>query len=149
MKPINLDDLIQAVDRATHQLGVNKESLSVLKNAIQNPDQLPKRISLSNQEKISVVDIQQIIRCESDGNNTWVFLHSGEKFFVTKTLKQYEEILLQHQFIRPHQSHLINSVYIKEYNRADGGYLLLKNGQHIPVSVRKKKVIMDYLERIR
>ncbi len=149
LKPINTDDLIAAVMRVTHQLGYSNESLSLLKNAMQYPDRLPQRISLSNQEKISVVDIAQIIRCESDGNNTRVFLNSGEKIFVTKTLKQYEELLTQHQFIRTHQSHLINTVFIKEYNRADGGYILLKDGQHIPVSVRKKRVIMDYLEGIR
>lgn len=149
LKPINTDDLIAAVMRASNQIGLNRESLSLLKNTIQFPDRLPQRISLSNQEKISVVDIDQIVRCESDGNNTRVFLKNGEKIFVTKTLKQYEELLLQHHFLRTHQSHLINTLYIKEYNRSDGGYLLLKDGQHIPVSVRKKKTIMDYLEEIR
>ncbi len=149
LKPINPEDLKKAVDRAKGQLSdSNNESIDILKETIKYPDSLPKRISLHTQEKIAVVEIDDIIRCESDGNNTLFILQSGKKVFVTKTLKQFDQMFSEHSFVRTHQSHLINIQHIQEYVRKEGGYLKMKNGDHIPVAVRKKSVIMDLLDNI-
>ncbi len=75
-------------------------------------------------------------------------LSGGEKVYVTKTMKYFEDILSQHQFIRVHQSHLVNFNYLLEFSKRDGGFLRLKNGQEIPVSVRKKAEIMIILDKI-
>jgi len=109
---------------------------------------LPKKISLPAQDKISVVDIDQIVRCESDGNNTLFILAEGEKIFVTKTLKQYDQMLSDHSFIRVHQSHLVNLSYIHEYVRTEGGYLKMKNGDLVSVAVRKKPMVIDLLNNL-
>jgi two-component system LytT family response regulator len=93
------------------------------------------------------VEISSIIRCEADGNNTWFVLSSGEKIFVTRTLKQFDQILERHNFIRVHQSHLVNFRYIQEYVKKDGGYIKMKNGDIIPVSVRKKAEVLELLEK--
>ncbi len=149
LKPINQDDLLKAVERARGQLSVSSnESIDILKETIKNPDSLPKRISLHTQERIVVVEIENIIRCESDGNNTMFTLNSGKKIFVTKTLKQFDQLFSEHTFVRTHQSHLINIKHIQEYVRKEGGYLKMKNGDNIPVAVRKKAVIMELLDNI-
>ena len=133
LKPVNPVELRQAVAR-TRTAGAN-ESLQLLRDTIRRPaDTLPTRISLASQERIAVVEIADIIRCESDGNNTWFMLSSGEKIFVTRTLKQFEHLLEHHGFIRAHQSHLVQMNYIREFQKKDGGYLKLKNGELIPSS---------------
>jgi len=147
LKPINPDDLVTAVNRAKSQLKSN-ESIDLLKESIRNPNALPKKISLPAQDKISVVDIDQIVRCESDGNNTLFILAEGEKIFVTKTLKQYDQMLSDHSFIRVHQSHLVNLSYIHEYVRTEGGYLKMKNGDLVSVAVRKKPMVIDLLNNL-
>ncbi len=148
LKPVEPSLLRAAVDRAKNQLAHPRESIDLLKETIRRPEVLPRRISLNTQERIAVVDIDQIVRCEADGNNTWFMLAGGEKIFVTRTLKQFEQLLAQHQFVRVHQSHLLNLAYIREYIRKDGGYLNLKNGEHVPVSLRKKAEVVSLLENL-
>ena len=98
--------------------------------------------------RIAVVNIDDIIRCESDGNNTIFKLASGEKIFVTKTLKQFATLFEHHTFYRTHQSHLINTKHIQEYIRKEGGYLKMKNGDDIPVAVRKKAEVVAMLDSL-
>ncbi|HMQ60836.1 MAG TPA: LytTR family DNA-binding domain-containing protein [Flavilitoribacter sp.] len=146
LKPIEPAQLAEAVRRAKIQLPGADESIHLLKETIRRPEALPNRISLASQERILVVEIEEIIRCEADGNNTRFVLSSGEKVFVTKTLKQYEQLLEQHGFLRVHQSHLVNTRYIHEFVKRDGGYIRMKNGDIAPVSVRKKAEIMTFFE---
>jgi two-component system LytT family response regulator len=148
LKPVDPEQLKAAIHRAGTQLSGSAESLKLLKETIRRPDVLPSRISLSSHERIAVVEIDRIMRCESDGNNTWFMLSNGEKIFVTRTLKQFEQLLERHGFLRVHQSHLLNSAYIQEYVKKDGGYLKLKNGEIIPVSLRKKAAVVEYLESL-
>ena len=146
LKPIDPQQLIEAVQRAKQQLGDGRESLSVLREAISQPDKLPTRMSLHTQERIIVTEIDQIVRCEADGNNTRFMLASGEKVFVTKTLKQFDQLLEQHGFVRVHQTHLVNFAYVRGFEKKDGGYLILKNGDLVPVSVRKRADVIALLE---
>lgn len=148
LKPINPDDLKDAVVRARQQIARPAESIDILKATMKSPDTLPTRITLHTQERIAVVNIDDIIRCESDGNNTIFMLASGEKIFVTKTLKQFATLFEHHTFYRTHQSHLINTKHIQEYIRKEGGYIKMKNGNDIPVAVRKKAEVVAMLDRL-
>lgn len=148
LKPIDSELLVKAVEKVKYQKYSMSPSIEILKETIKKPYELPTRISLSTLEKIHIVTISDIIRCESDGNNTWFMLHSGEKVYVTKTLKYFEDILIHHNFIRVHQSHLVNFNYLMEFSKKDGGFLRLKNGHEVPVSVRKKPEIMHILDRL-
>jgi len=148
LKPINPDDLKDAVVRARQQIARPAESIDILKATMKSPETLPTRITLHTQERIAVVNIDDIIRCESDGNNTIFMLASGEKIFVTKTLKQFATLFEQHTFYRTHQSHLINTKHIQEYIRKEGGYIKMKNGDDIPVAVRKKAEVVAMLDRL-
>jgi two-component system, LytTR family, response regulator len=146
LKPIAPEQLAEAVERAVRQLGSNRESLNVLREAIAQPELLPTRLSLHTQERIIITEIDQIVRCEADGNNTRFILAGGEKIYVTKTLKQFDQLLERHRFMRVHQTHLVNFRYVKGFEKKDGGFLFLKNGETIPVSVRKKVDVMQWLE---
>jgi two-component system, LytTR family, response regulator len=146
LKPIDRQQLSEAVERARNRPRPGaRESMSVLREAIAKPESLPTRLSLHTQERIFVVDIDHIVRCEADSNNTRFVLASGEKIYVTKTLKYYEQLLDRQDFIRVHQSHLVNFRYIRGFEKKDGGALLLKNGDQLPVSVRKRAEVMEML----
>jgi two-component system LytT family response regulator len=147
LKPIDPEQLKSAVARAKQVLATSQEQMSLLRHTIRHPDTLPDRISLHTHDRISVVMIADIIRCESDGNNTWFFLKGGDKILVTRTLKQYDQLLEKHPFIRVHQSHLVNIDYLQEFIKRDGGYLKLKNGDMVPVAVRKKQEVLDLLQQ--
>ena len=48
-------------------------------------------------------------------------------------------MLKEHRFLRIHQSHLIDTKYIKGFIKSDGGHLVLKDKSNIPVSIKKKR----------
>lgn len=99
-------------------------------------------MALHTLEKIHVVEIDQILRLESTGNYTQFYFTDGTKLLVTKTLKEYDKMLAENGFIRVHQSHLINLEQVKEYVKVDGGYIVMKDKSKIPVSVRKRPLVV-------
>ena len=148
LKPYSNEELAQAIARAKEQIQPNKERLNILKDTLSAPEQKPDKISLHTLDKIIIVSLDDIIRCESDSNNTIFYLMDGQKIFVTKTLKYFADMLKNYQFLRVHQSHLVNLQCISAFIKTDGGYLMLKNGENIPVSVRKKNEVMEILDRL-
>lgn len=148
LKPYTSEDLSNAINKAKNQLKPDKEQLTVLQQSIKQPNQRPQKISLSTSDKIIVVNLDDIIRCKSDNNYTEFFLIENQKILVGKTLKYFADMLKEFDFIRVHQSHLVNTQYIKEFIKSDGGYLVLKNKKTIPVSVRKRQEVILKLEKI-
>jgi two-component system LytT family response regulator len=150
LKPIFRDDLIKAVSKAeeNHLRRNPKEHIEVLLDNIKKPPDQPPRIILSTTEKINVVNIDDIIRCESDNYYTFFFFTNGQKLIVSKTLKENEELLKDHNFIRPHKSHLINTKYIKSFLRVEGGFIIMTDDSKIPVSRRKRDMILDYFSHL-
>jgi len=145
LKPIDPELLVKAIAKVKISFNYS-EKLEVLRETVKTPKFIPSRISLHTIDKIVVVNILDIIRCEADANNTWFFLDNREKIYVTKTLKHFENMLVDYNFIRVHQSHLINFNYIKEFSKKDGGFIRMKNGNEIPVSVRKRPIILQMFE---
>jgi two-component system LytT family response regulator len=148
LKPYSEDDLNNAIQRAKAQLQPNKERLNILKETLAAPEAKPDKISLHTLDKIIIVNLDDIIRCEADSNNTMFYLKDNQKVFVTKTLKYFADMLTNYDFIRVHQSHLVNMECISAFIKADGGYLLLKNKETVPVSVRKKAEVIEVLDRM-
>jgi two-component system LytT family response regulator len=111
---------------------------------VANMDRLEddKRIALPLAEKIEFIAINQIIRLEADSNYTRIFLECKKEYLVCKTLKEYQEILEPHNFLRTHQSHLINRRKIAAYMKIDGGYIAMTDGSNVPISRQKKEEVL-------
>ena len=148
LKPYSDEDLSSAIEKAKQHIQPDSEQLSVLKDSITAPNQRPKKISLHTLDKIVVVDLDDIVRCQSDNNYTKFFFQDGSKILVTKTLKSFSDMLKNYQFLRVHQSHLVNVKYVKAFIKSDGGYLILKDKNTVPVSVRKRAEVIEALNTI-
>ncbi|MEE1945354.1 LytTR family DNA-binding domain-containing protein [Pedobacter sp. KR3-3] len=98
------------------------------------------KIALPQQSEIRYVKISDIIRCEADDNYT-NFVLTTEKILISKSLKEYADLLKPYGFLRVHQSHLVNPAYVKSWLKEDGGTLLLDNGHKIPVSKPNRESI--------
>ena len=136
-----VDYLLKPIDPELLQVAVSKTYNLIL----EEPSLSKSKIVLNTQEEIRMVDIDQIIRLESMGNYTTFFTADGNKILVTKTMKEYEK-QLDDRFLRVHQSHLVNLDHIKAYIKSEGGYLKMKDGSEIPVSVRKKTQVIEKLK---
>ncbi|MCD4732178.1 MAG: LytTR family DNA-binding domain-containing protein [Bacteroidales bacterium] len=150
LKPIFPNDLVNAVNKAEKNKQAQKSSSNIkvlLENINRPPAESPK-IILSTSEKINVVKVEEIIRCESDNYYTMFYFTDEKRLLVSKTLKEQEELLSEYNFIRPHKSHLINVKYIKSYLKTDGGVILMEDGSKIPVSRRKKEYIKEILSNL-
>lgn len=150
LKPIFPDDLVKAVKKAEDKKEgqSQKVNVDVLLENIKMPPKEPPKIILSTSDKINIVRVDDIVRCESDNYYTFFFFKNGEKLLLSKTLKENEELLKEHNFIRPHKSHLINVLFIKSYLKQDGGYILLTDGSKVPVSRRKKEMIIEIISNL-
>lgn len=145
LKPIDIDELKKAVDKLNINSG---EVLNNLRENVRENDISKKRLALHSQDKIEMVALGDIIRCESNINYTKFFLKDNRTILVTKTLKEYDAMLSDFDFIRVHQSHLVNIAYLKEFVKIDGGYLKLKDGSNVPISTRKKAQVLKLLQGV-
>ncbi|MDB5119046.1 MAG: DNA-binding response regulator [Sphingobacteriales bacterium] len=148
LKPVNYEELQIAVKKASVKGQQKKQNLQ-LENLIQLIQQKPngkQRIALPLAKEIRYVRVEDIIRCESSNNYTTFYFTDGERLIVSKPIYEYEDILEKYQFIRCHQSHLVNKKFIKSWVKDDGGYLLLEDKTQIPVSRQKKEFIREMLQ---
>jgi two-component system LytT family response regulator len=149
LKPVNPEALAEAVKRAEQQVQAHHQlQMQALKENLKNIDKQHKKIILKTTENIYLLNLQDVIACESDSNYTSVFTTSGEKILVSKTLKDYEEMLTGCGFYRVHKSFLINLAHIKRFEKQEGGYIILANDLKIPVASRKRDEMMELLERM-
>lgn len=147
LKPIVPDDLIKAVDK--HNERIASPDLAISFQALrENLTPEPRKIVLHTFEGMHVVDTGDIIRCQSDDCYTNFFLDGGKRIIVSKTLKEIEEHLKGKDFMRPHKSHLVNINFIKTVVRNDGGYIVMKDGSEIPISRRKKELVMGIINKL-
>jgi two-component system LytT family response regulator len=147
LKPIIPQELIDAVNKVEKkkQESQKRKGPDPSQDGLKPGEEPNQKIILSTAEMIHVISIDDIVRCESDNYYTYFFFTDGRKLLVSKTLKENEELLSQHNFIRPHKSHLINTKYIKSFLRHEGGVILMNDGSRIPVSRRKKDMIMEII----
>lgn len=151
LKPVDIEELQEAVKRVVEKQSKQEdgdgqaEKIEALIRNIRNVQTPFKRIVLPTSNGFTVVNPEDIIRCESDRNYTFIFLMDGRKILVSRTIKEYDEMLTDYNFFRIHQSHLINLKYLKNYTRGRGGYVELSDGTNIDVSARRKS---EFLKRM-
>lgn len=150
LKPIQPDELIDAFDKINKQ-AKNKhlqEQINIMQDSLNKITSTTKKIVLKDSNSIYFVNVNDIIRCESDGQYTEFFIDNLKKIVISKPLKDYEELLEPYGFIRPHHSHIINTNKILRFDKIDGGSLIMQNNDEIPVSHRKKTQILKVLDTL-
>ena len=102
-----------------------------------------KKIVLPQMDGFEVININEIIRAEANDNYTNFFLTNGKKYLVSKTLKYFDELLTEFDFIRTHKSHLVNLQYITKYIKGKGGQVRMIDDSYVDVSATRKKELLD------
>ena len=136
LKPVDPDLLKQAIEK-------------ILKSYQNENDLSPsatETITLNTQEEIRLVQRDDIIRMESMGNYTTFYIADKSKILVTKTMKDFVDVVGSN-FLRVHQSHMVNKKHIRSYIKTEGGYLLMNDESRVPVSVRKKAAVIESISK--
>ncbi len=147
LKPINYRELEEAVQRyrKTRRNNNIQPRIEILNRSLKNNFD---KISLPSNDGLIIVEIQEIVRLEAAGNYSTVFLSSEESIIVTKTMNQFEEILTGLNFIRIHNTHLVNLRYVKKYQRGQGGTVTMTNGVTLAVSRTRKNEFIEGLRNL-
>ena len=135
LKPIDLEELDNAIVRVNKSHKRDKESYAgLLSNVASNETKL---VTLPTLSGFDIVNIDDIIYCEADSNYTKI-VSTGGTVIVSRTLKEYENLLVERHFIRIHHSTLININHIKQYIKGRGGDVIMSNGDTLAVSRTRK-----------
>ena len=150
LKPVDPEELQKVIEKIKNVLQNQNDYAHIdllLENIRKKVDHF-KRIALSTSDGIHLFEISDIIRCESEDNYTKFYIKNNKPILISKTLKEYEELLTEHGFERIHQSHLINLQYLKSYIKKDGGYVVMGDQSHLPISQRKKERLQEILKTL-
>jgi two-component system, LytTR family, response regulator len=147
LKPINLEELQQAVAKAVESLEQkDKENkIDLLIKNLRRPAGEDFSISLSTSEGIEFIQLSNIIRLEANGPYTTFFMKDGRKIMVSKNLKEYEILLTEHGYFRVHNSHIINLKEVRKMIKTDGGYAVMNDDSMIAISPKKKDEFMQLM----
>ncbi len=149
LKPLDPDELVQAVEKVEHiiQKDFNTQ-LNNLKEQLSTEDKINKKIIIKTYDNIHLVPIKEILYCKSDSGYTSFHLTSDQKIMVSSSLKDYDEMLADDGFFRVHKTYLINLSYIRRFEKAEGGTVVLDGEIKIPVASRKREQLLELFERI-
>lgn len=146
LKPVDREELKNAIDKVRQRIQVPlPQQLEILMQRIKQPAGPVNKIALPTLEGLQLIPVDTIISCESDDNYTNLLLKSRKKILVTRSLKEMEEMLEQHSFIRVHRFYLVNMNEIEKYIKGDGGYLVMSDGTSIGVAKNKKEILLKRL----
>lgn len=150
LKPIDLNELQDAVEKAKNQIDTNvyRQQIDTLMQSLSKGSNKQEKICLATTAGMEFIAIDDIILCKADGSYTCFFLKNKKTLLVSKHLKEYENLLGDQQFMRVHNSFLINLNEVKKYIKSDGGYIIMSNNMDVSISPRKKDDLIEAMKRL-
>lgn len=153
LKPIDLEELKTAVNKAVNikntkvdnnvVTSLYDDNISNLIEQVHNGKEQITRISLPIKNGYKILELDKILYLEASNNYCILHLSNGDEFIISKTLKEYNDILEDNGFIRVHKSFLVNKNAVLGYNRNEGMSIELKNGKELPVSRRRQSLFLE------
>lgn len=148
LKPIKEDSLAQAIKKADNIIRYEEKlQAKALGASIKNLND-DYRLLLKSSDRVHLVNSGDIIHIEAEGNYSSFHMINGRKIMVSKSTKEYGETLFDQGFHRVHKSHIININQMRYFDKADGGTLVMANGDKVPVASRKKEMLMELFDSL-
>jgi two-component system LytT family response regulator len=144
MKPVNIEELVEAVGKVKASLNDQNQikTSNILLENLQIENKQLRKMVLPSMEGFEVVVLKDVIRLQAKDNLTDIFLSDGTRRTVSKTLKFYEEILSDYDFVRVHKSHIININCVKQYRKGKGGDIYLTDGSAVQLAPARKELFL-------
>lgn len=148
LKPINGEDLNKALEKYNAQKvsGNNQGQYDLLFDQLSKPER-PSRMALMTQDGIELLEINDIVYIVADSNYS-VIHYQNKKIIASKTLKHFESVLDNCNFIRIHHSYYANIQHISRFIKADGGQVQMSDDALLPVSRRRKDELLTALMNV-
>ncbi|MBI1781281.1 MAG: response regulator transcription factor [Sphingobacteriales bacterium] len=149
LKPVDIEELKAAVKKAVERVKEKNmsQTLDVFIQTMKPSKNTLQKIGLPTNDGLVFTNIEDIVRCEASGSYTIIYLHDKQKFIVSKSLKEYEDLLPEDNFCRIHHSHIVNLAYVKKYFKGRGGYIEMNDNTTIEVATRKRDEFLAKFEQ--
>jgi two-component system, LytTR family, response regulator len=140
IKPIEIDELIIAIGKVEKRRShaYPNPQIELLVDQFGNKKNSFTRIAIPTAEGLQFIKVADIVYLEASVNYTHVYTQENRKHVVSRTLKDFEELLPTETFVRIHNSYIINKNFAEKYIRGEGGQVVLSTGTTLDVSKRKK-----------
>lgn len=147
LKPIVAEDFVLAVNKAKAQTDHDFRQQQIAQLLETTNQKKFDRITLYTTDGPVFARTDEILRLETYGNYSFVYLANGERLLVSRNLKEFEEMLHEPQFFRVHQSHMVNTSLVKKVIKDEGGQAVMKDGSKIPVARRRKEEFLSLMKK--
>ena len=149
LKPININEFIEAVDKVLHKRLSGSSRNTNYSELLENlKTETPSKLAIPTSDGMEYLKTSDIIRVEADRSYSWFFLKDKRKILVSKNLNNYQELLSDRHFFRPHNSHLINLDHVKKYIRHEGGIIEIDDGSQVPISRTRRDLFLDQMSKL-
>ena len=151
LKPVDEDRLVEAVHRVEQRLDSAKKedrTNALMHNLSQVGHPSAMRLCLPTLKGFIVLKLEEILYCEAERSYTVFHLENNKTVTVSKPLAEYDQLLQDTSFLRVHKSFLVNMMHVKEYQRGEGGLVIMSNGAEIEISRRKKDIFLMKVKEV-
>lgn len=146
-KPIDVEDFCLAVEKILDKMHLKEKSnLNILKDNL-NSDK-PKKIAIPSLKGFEYINIKDIVKFKADGRYTKISLINKKEIVASKSLGEFQEILDDFIFYKPHKSFLINLNHVKMYIKKDGGYIVMEDDSNVLLSRNKKDEFLSIMKQL-
>ncbi|WP_321286562.1 LytTR family DNA-binding domain-containing protein [uncultured Sunxiuqinia sp.] len=147
LKPVLVENVKATIQRISEiPVLSEKHRVEVLKQSIEKKeDSSHVTIALPEMNGFAIIKVNNIIRCEGERNYTRVFYQNETSVLISRTLLEFDQLLVPHGFCRIHRSHLVNLKYVNRYLKTDGGMVELADKSQLRVSPKYKEELLDKL----
>lgn len=150
LKPVDVDELKSAVRKCLEvkkSVSDRSDEFEMLLSALKLKNKSAK-IAVPTFDGLQMINANEIVKCIADESYTHITLSNGTKLVVSRILKEFEDLLSDLNFLRVHNSSLINLTHVKKYIKGDGGYVIMSDDETVEVSRRKKNELLSRLTLI-
>lgn len=152
LKPVRIEELQEAVEKLKLSAGnsvITEQNRLLLQHFLEmaGTKTAVQKIAVPQLGSIRFIALDEIISLEADNNYTVIHLKDMQKLVISKTLKDFEELLDKNQFVRIHKSYIVNTNYVKEYSTIDGGVVKMTDGNQWSISRRQLDVFLEKIKR--
>ncbi len=146
VKPVLIENVKSTINRI-NEIPVlhEKQRVEVLRKVFDRPGDEEATIALPEINGFTIVKVKDIVRCEGERNYSRIFFQNGSSVLVSRTLLDFDNLLVPHGFFRIHRSHLICLKYVNRYLKADGGIIEMADKTQLPVSPKFKDELLNRL----
>ncbi|MCX6278366.1 MAG: LytTR family DNA-binding domain-containing protein [Bacteroidetes bacterium] len=147
LKPFNVNELRVAVNKVTDRINNKESEISKSLNELPGAENC---LCISERDSYTFIPCQTILYCKSEGNYTNIFVSNEkgdiETILSSKNLFHFEQKLCLNNFVRIHQSILVNKSKIRKIQKGSRE-LILSDGTILEIARDRKSEVLARLMR--